>query len=97
MRAVMRQTKTWTIILLVISLVLFYQSIFGHNGLRRRYQRNSLYQELTAKIATLQGENKCLGERISHLRLDDKSRLEERAREELDMVYPGEVIYKFQH
>ena len=88
--------QSWLIYLLgtlIASLSLV--TIVGERGviylLRLRGEKN----RLDAQNFNLQRENESLRQRLFRIRNDDDY-LEQLAREELNMVRPGEVIYRFQ-
>src|SRR5207244_11751824 len=62
--------------------------VYHHSRLQRKKAK------LNEQNFRLQKENEALRQRISRLRHDD-SYLEKIAREELNLVRPGEVIYRF--
>lgn len=77
-----------------LTVLLSLVTIVGERGAlhlwRLRDERNSL----DAQNYRLQKENDILRQRISRIR-NDKHYLEKLAREELNMVRAGEVIYRF--
>ncbi len=93
----MKNTKfsyTWSFITIGIVAFLLYQSLFGYRGLREIYEINSYYGQLVNRVVCLQGENKKLQNEIERLR-QLPFQTEKTAREELGLVRPGEVVYKF--
>ena len=78
----------------VVSLILVYLFVSGNRGLWQLYKFHREKQALAGEIARLKIE-------ISNYQLEyesfDKNPavLEKRAREELNLVRPDEVVYKF--
>lgn len=75
-------------------LVLFAVTLFGERGALHLWRLRGEKTKLDEENYRLQKENEVLRRRISKLRNDD-SYLEKLAREELNLVRPGEVIYRF--
>jgi cell division protein FtsB len=82
----------WGFVLLLITLSLF--SIFGDRGAIHLWRLEEEKKRLDERNFALQKENEGLRDRIHRLRYDDLY-LEQVAREELGLVRPGEVIYRF--
>lgn len=78
--------------LLVLLLSLF--TIVGERGALHLWRLRGDKANLDEQNYRLQKENEALRQRITRLRNDDFS-LEKIAREELNLVRPGEVIYRF--
>ena len=77
---------------LLISLSLF--TAFGERGLLHLWRLWGEQKKLNETNFLLQKENEILRERIYQLRHDDLY-LEKIAREDLGLVRPGEIIYRF--
>ena len=77
---------------LLVALFLF--TTFGERGILHIQRLNEEKRELDEKNYLLQKENSALRERIKRLRHDNLF-LEKIAREELGLVRPGEIIYRF--
>ncbi len=77
-----------SILLLLLVLLAGDKSIFKVMSLYREQDH------LTARLAELKQENKKLQTQISQLKSDPKA-VERIAREELGMVRPDEVVYRF--
>ena len=75
-------------------LLLFGYTIFGERGAIHLWRLRGEKITLDENNYRLQKENNALRRRISRLRTDDLY-LEQVAREELNLVRPGEVIYRF--
>ena len=69
-------------------------TIIGERGAVHLWRLRSEKAQLDAQNYRLQKENDSLRQRISRIRRDDYY-LEKLAREELNMVRPGEVVYRF--
>lgn len=92
-----RPKKPHRFILYVLSALLVTLSLFTVFGERGGLHLWRLWQEkkrLEEKNFLLQRENESLRERVYRLRHDDRY-LEKIAREELNLVRPGEIIYRF--
>jgi cell division protein FtsB len=66
----------------------------GERGVLHLWRLNGEKAKLDEENYRLQRENETLRQRISKLR-NDNSYLEKLAREELSLVRPGEIIYRF--
>jgi cell division protein FtsB len=66
----------------------------GERGVVHLWRLKSEKAKLDEENYRLQKENESLRQRISKLR-NDNSYLEKLAREELNLVRPGEIIYRF--
>lgn len=77
----------------VIVLLSIY-TIVGERGALHLWRLRRERAQLDEQNYRLQKENEALRQRISRLRYDDRY-LEKIAREELNLVRPGEVIYRF--
>lgn len=84
----------WGFIGMGFVLFLLYQALFGQQGLWRIYQLNSSYGQLATEIVRLGEENKELQQQTEQLKRLP-SQIEKTAREELGLVKPGDVVYKF--
>lgn len=77
---------------LIVTLALF--AIFGERGALHLWRLRQEKRKIDEKNFLLQRENELLRERIYRLRHDDLY-LEKVAREELGLVRPGEILYRF--
>jgi cell division protein FtsB len=85
----------WTLYLLLSLIVLLsVYTIVGERGVFHLWRLRGEKAKLDEQNFSLQKENEALRQRISRLRHDDFY-LEKIAREELNLVRPGEVIYRF--
>ena len=85
----------WVLYLLaVVILLLAFIAIFGERGVLHLWRLRGEKAKLDEVSYRLQKENEALRQRLSRLRNDDFY-LEKLAREELNLVRPGEVIYRF--
>lgn len=82
----------YTFSALLVTLSLF--TIFGERGVLHLLRLWGEKRELEERNFLLQKENELLRERIYRLRHDNQY-LEKIAREELGLVRPGEIIYRF--
>ena len=78
--------------LLIILLSLY--TIIGERGALHLWRLRAEKTKLDEQNYRLQRDNEALRQRISRLR-NDNFYLEKLAREELNLVRPGEVIYRF--
>lgn len=78
--------------LLLVSLSLF--TTFGERGLVHLWRLRAEQRKLDDSNFLLQKENEVLRERIHRLR-HDNFYLEKIAREDLGLVRPGEIVYRF--
>jgi cell division protein FtsB len=87
--------KRWPIYLfgsLIILLCLV--TVVGEHGALHLWRLLGEKDRLDEQIYRLQKENEALRDRISRIRNDDRY-LEKLAREELNLVRPGDVVYRF--
>ena len=82
----------YTLSLSIVALGLF--AIFGDRGVLHLLRLRNEKRSLDEQNYVLQKENAALRQKIAKLRQDDYS-LEKLAREELNLVRPGEIIYRF--
>lgn len=83
---------TYGLSALLIVLSLF--AVLGERGLFHLWRLREEKREMEEKNYLLQKENEKLRERIHRLRHDNLY-LEKTAREELGLVRPGEIVYRF--
>jgi cell division protein FtsB len=90
-----RLPRNWAAYLLgTLTVLLSLVTIVGERGALHLWRLRGEKNRLDAQNYRLQKENDILRQRISRIR-NDKHYLEKLAREELNMVRPGEVIYRF--
>jgi cell division protein FtsB len=77
---------------LLVALALFTAS--GERGVFHLWRLRGEKQQLQERNFVLQKENDALRERVYRIRHDDLY-LEKIAREELGLVRPGEIVYRF--
>ncbi|TAJ83437.1 septum formation initiator family protein [bacterium] len=90
-----RRSQSWVIY--IVCAVLVTLSLFttlGERGLLHLWRLWGEQKKLDETNFLLQKENEILRERIYRLRHDDQY-LEKIAREDLGLVRPGEIIYRF--
>ena len=79
----------------LVGLVLVYLFVCGNRGLFRLYQLHQDKTSLTQQISQLQSE--VLNYQNEYKRFNqDPAAIEKRAREELNLVKPGEMVYRFE-
>ena len=78
----------------MVGLIILYLMVTGNRGLWRLYQLQQEKQALTTQIRQLQSDIQRYQEEVSAVG-KNPAILEKQAREELNLVRPGEVIYKF--
>lgn len=77
-------------LILAVSLV----TIIGERGALHLWRLRGEKSQLDEQNYRLQKENEALRQRIARIR-NDNQYLEKLAREELNLVRPGEVVYRF--
>ncbi|HMA79980.1 MAG TPA: septum formation initiator family protein [Candidatus Binatia bacterium] len=88
--------QRWLIYLLGTGIVLLsLVTIVGERGALHLWRLRGEKSRLDEQNFRLQQENEALRRRIFRIRNDDDY-LEKLAREDLNMVRPGEVVYRFQ-
>jgi len=87
-----RQWMLYILCLLLVSLSLF--TAFGERGVGHLLRLRAEQRKLDDSNFVLQKENEILRERIHRLRHDNLY-LEKIAREDLGLVRPGEIVYRF--
>jgi len=85
-------SKNWGPVM--VGLIILYLMVTGNRGLWRLYQLQQEKQALTTQIRQLQSDIQRYQEEVSAVG-KNPAILEKQAREELNLVRPGEVIYKF--
>jgi cell division protein FtsB len=92
----LRLPQRWLIYLLATLIVsLSLVTIVGERGVLYLWRLHGEKNRLDVQNFHLQRENETLRQRLFRIRNDDDF-LEKLAREELNMVRPGEVVYRFQ-
>lgn len=87
--------QRWPIYLFGILIVLIaLDTMVGERGALHLWRLRGEKYRLDEQNFRMQKENAALRERLSRLRNDDAF-LEKLAREELNLVKPGEVVYRF--
>ncbi|HUF42465.1 MAG TPA: septum formation initiator family protein [Verrucomicrobiae bacterium] len=91
----LRLSERWPMVLFgallaLISLV----TLVGERGALHLWRLRGEKQQLDEQNFRLQRENEMLRQRIARIRSDDRY-LEKLAREELNLVRPSEVVYRF--
>jgi cell division protein FtsB len=87
--------KRWPIYLLgALIVALCLVTVVGEHGVLHLWRLRGEKERLDEQNYRLQKDNAVLRERVNRIRNDDRY-LEKLAREELNLVRPGEVIYRF--
>jgi len=90
-----RSSQRWLVYVLSSLLVAFALfTAFGERGVFHLWRLRGEKGQLDEKNYALQKENDALRERIDRIRHDDRF-LEKLAREELGLIRPGEIVYRF--
>jgi cell division protein FtsB len=90
-----RMPRSWTVVVLLFLIVLLSLLAFvGERGALHLWRLRDEKQKLDETNFRLQKENEALRGRVGRLRNDDFY-LEKMAREELNLVRSGEIIYRF--
>ena len=90
-----RLPANWPLYLLgSLILLLLLVTIVGERGALHLLRLRGEKSQLDEQNFRLQKENEALRQRIAHIR-NDNNYLEKLAREELNLVRPGEVVYRF--
>lgn len=82
----------WALALLLVSLNL--KLWFGDDGIRDVHQLESDLAELQLRAAELEQRNRALAAEVADLKSGLEA-VEERAREDLGMIKPGEVYFQY--
>ncbi len=78
-----------------VGLVMVYLFVCGNRGLLHLYQLHQEKSSLTEQITQLQSQ--VLDYQNEYKRFNqDPTAIEKRAREELNLIKPGEVVYRFE-
>ena len=78
--------------LALVGMALVVHEIFGEHGYLALRRQRKEYNSLQQQIRELQQENQQLQKQIEGLKSDPKA-IEKRAREQMHMARPGEIIY----
>jgi len=90
-----RVPPSWPLYLLgLLILLLSLVTIVGERGVLHLLRLRGEKRQLDEQNYRLEKENEALRRRIARVR-DDNYYLEKLAREELNLVRPGEVVYRF--
>ncbi len=88
-QAVVRRAVVFALALVLAFL--FMHEVFGDNGLLALRRQKLEYESLQRQIQQLQEENQKLEQQIKALKSDPKA-IEQKAREQLRLARPGEII-----
>ncbi len=89
-----RHRRAIAVVAWSILLVLFGAALFGKRSLLRYHQLQQEKQRIEASIEAKKLKNRALMRELDALR-NDKAYQERLAREELNFVRPGEIVYRF--
>ncbi len=91
----LKKSRTWlslALIALLLGFALF--TTFGERGMLHVWRLSGEKKRLGEKNFRLHRQNEILRDKINHLRHDNRY-LEKVAREDLGLVWPGEIVYQF--
>lgn len=95
MKLPVRLPPSWPLYLIAsLILLLSVVTVIGERGALHLWRLRGEKRQLDEQNYRLQKENDALRQRIARIRDDDRY-LEKLAREELNLVRPGEVVYRF--
>jgi cell division protein FtsB len=95
MKLLVHFSSRWLLYGLACSIfVLSLYTVIGERGAIHLWRLRGEKAKLDGQNYRLSKENEALRQRITRLRYDD-SYLEKIAREELNLVRPGEIVYRF--
>ncbi|MGE0706194.1 MAG: septum formation initiator family protein [Vicinamibacterales bacterium] len=80
------------VLLILLGVVLFVDSVVGDRGLLARQRSRRQHEALVEAIARQKAENDLLREEVRRL-TEDPSAIEEIARRELGLIRPGEKVF----
>jgi cell division protein FtsB len=86
--------KVLTLGLMVVIAAIAGSTLFGSDGITRLLQLRALRQELGENAMANLRENEALLQQVRALR-DDPQVLEAQARQQIGLVRPNEVVYRF--
>jgi cell division protein FtsB len=81
-----------TIVVGVLTVLLFVHVMFGANGMVIYKQKRLEYETLQKRIAAERAENQAYQHKVQSLKTDEKA-IEKEAREQLRYARPGEYVY----
>jgi cell division protein FtsB len=81
-------------VMLFMICVVLADSLFGERGLSERTRAIHAYEQATRDLSALRNENAGLREQVRRLRSDPET-IELVVREELGLIRPGEVLFRF--
>ncbi len=89
------KSRPWlSLTLVALFLVFSFFTAFGERGLLHLWRLSEENKRLGEKNFRLYRENEILRDKIHRLRHDNRY-LEKIAREDLGLVWPGEIVYQF--
>ena len=88
----LRGPKFLTYLLVFIAVGLLVDAVFGDRGLLDTMRAQREYAALAGRVERLREENARMREQTQRLREDPKT-IESAAREQLDLIHPGETVF----
>jgi cell division protein FtsB len=86
--------KRWLVFLAVLAILIAVSSVIGKKSLVKVIQMNNTKTELEEEVAQLRAVNERLAKEIRTF-ADNPGQVEAIAREDLGLVKPGEIVYRF--
>lgn len=87
-----RGPRFLTYLLVFVAVGLLVDAVFGDRGLLDTMRAERRYSALAERVDRLRDENARLREEAQRLR-DDPKTIESAAREQLDLIHPGETVF----
>ncbi len=91
-KARLRGPRFLTYLLMFVAMGLLVDAVFGDRGLLDTMRAEREYAAVAARVERLRLENAALREQAERLRSDPKT-IEAAAREQLDLIHPGETVF----
>jgi cell division protein FtsB len=85
----------FTLLPALVVVGLIHSTIMGDNGLLRRHRMESDLDRAHRKLASMEAENARIEREVRQLRTDETT-VRRAAAEELLLVPPGSVVYRFE-
>lgn len=83
----------WTVLLILILIALQGPLLFGKGSVWQVWQLNKRLAQKSEQVEQLKRRNNALVAEINDLKVGDEA-IEERARNELGMIRPGEIFFQ---
>jgi len=88
-------TPGWKVAFLCTVIMLLAWLFLGQRGLIKLYKQDIEKQEHDNRLKEIRDDNRALLEEIQSLRSNDVKKIEQLARENLNLIKDNEVIYRF--